>query len=804
MRVSLNWLKDFVDIEMSPDDLAHLLTMSGLEVEAMEPVGQSLQGIIAAKILSIKRHPEADRLFVCHVDTGRDSVPVVCSAPNLKTGAMVPMAPPGTRLPGGMIVQESRIRGEHSAGMLLAEDEMGLTDDHTGIMILPAGIEPGVHVSSAISLEDWALEIGLTPNRGDCASVKGIAREIAALTGQTLKKPEIEIEVSDTLIEDLTGVTIDDPEGCPRYAAGMVMGVELKPSPFWLRYRLYISGVRAINNIVDVTNYVMIEMGQPLHAFDYDRLRENRIVVRLAEEGETFTTLDGQTHTLNREILMICDGQRSVAVAGTMGGLNSEIFAGSGNVLIESAFFDPMRVRRGSKRLGLSTEASYRFERGIDIEGVTTALQRSLLIISRLTGGKVVKGIIDNYPRPHQPPVINLRVDRTNKFLGTSLSRETMTGYLKALEMEVQDVDNNVIQIKPPAFRVDITREIDLMEEVARLEGYDRIPVTFPNIRPSEEGDIPELVLRDSIREIMVGLGFTEIITYSFISPDSVDLLGAEKESPLRNFVKLFNPLSADQSVMRTSLVPGLLAAIKTNITHGEENLGLFEWGKVFLHKNGEELPLEMPFLAAIITGLYKEKEWYGEKREVDFYDIKGAVEVLLKSLGLNGFLFQRSDGIPGYNPEVLSEIFLAGSKLGVIGQLSPGVLEKHDLRTERAYLFELDIKALLKKIPQKKKFEPFVKFPAVFRDISLIVSRETESVKIREIIEHEGGELVESVALLDLYEGEKMDPSEKALTFRICYRSKKGTLDGREVNRLHETIINEIRQETGGRLREG
>ncbi|MDY7036943.1 MAG: phenylalanine--tRNA ligase subunit beta, partial [Thermodesulfobacteriota bacterium] len=560
----------------------------------------------------------------------------------------------------------------------------------------------------------------------------------------------------------------------------------------------------AINNIVDVTNYVMIEMGQPLHAFDYDRLRENRIVVRLAKEGETFTTLDGQTHILNKEILMICDGQRSVAVAGTMGGLNSEIFAGSRNVLIESAFFDPMTVRRGSKRLGLSTEASYRFERGIDIEGVTTALQRSLCLISRLTGRKVVKGLIDNYPRPHRSPVINLRVDRTNRFLGTSISREIMAEYMKALEMEVQDVDNNVIQVKPPAFRVDIAREIDLIEEVARLEGYDKIPVTIPNISPSEEGDIPELVLRDKIREIMVGLGFTELITYSFISPDFADLLGAEKETPLRKFVKLFNPLSADQSVMRTSLVPGLLAAIKTNITHGEEDLRLFEWGKIFLHQDTEELPLEMPFLGAIITGLYQKKEWYAEKREVDFFDIKGAVEVLLKSLGLRGFLFKRSDGVPGYNPEVISEIFLAGSKLGILGQISPAVLEKYDIRTESAYLFELDINALLKKIPEEKRFETFVKFPAVFRDISLIIRRETESVKIREIIERAGGELVESVVLLDLYEGEKMDPSEKALTIRICYRSKKGTLEGREVNRLHETIINEIRQETGGRLREG
>ncbi|MGD9073677.1 MAG: phenylalanine--tRNA ligase subunit beta [Desulfobacteraceae bacterium] len=804
MRVSLNWLKDYVDIDIPAKDLAERLTMSGLEVEGLEPLGRSLQDIRVAKILSIKRHPGADRLFICHMDTGDGEVPVVCSAPNLTTGAIVPMALPGTQLPGGTIVEESRIRGERSVGMLLAEDEMGLTDDHTGIMILPSDLSPGAKVPKVVPLEDWVFDISITPNRPDCACVIGVAREIAAITGQKLKRPEIKIEEGETPIEDLTHVTLVDSEGCPRYAAGMIQSIELRPSPFWMRYRLHASGVRGINNVVDVSNYVMLEMGQPLHAFDYDRLRENRIVVKRAENGEIFSTLDGQSHTLDGEILMICDGERSVAVAGIMGGLNSEIFAGSTNVLVESAYFDPITIRRGARKLGLSTEASYRFERGIDIEGVITALRRALMLIHQLAGGEIIRGLIDNYPKPFSQPTIDLRIDKTNDFLGTSLSQDTIAGYLRALELQVKEVDPNLIRVTPPPYRVDITREVDLMEEVARLEGYDRILVTSPHIRPSDEADLPRLILRDQMREIMVGLGFTEIITYSFISPDSAVFLGAGENSPLRSFVKLLNPLTADQSVMRTSLVPGLLDAIQTNILHGEKDLKLFEWGKVFIQSENAELPLEVPFLSAIMTGLSDQKAWYREERNVDFYDIKGGVEALLTSLGLDGFLFKRDHIPPYYHPEFSSQVHFSDSVLGHVGQILPEVMNTYGLESVIAYLFELDIEILMEQMPDRKAFEPYARFPAVFRDISLIVGRGVASAEVQEIIESEGGELIESVDLYDLYEGGKIDPSEKAIAFRICYRSQKGTLDGKEINRLHETIIEQIRQKTGGRLREG
>lgn len=805
MIISLNWLKDFVHIDQSPEDLAHLLTMAGLEVEGIHPVGRSIKGVIAAEIVSFERHPRADRLFICHMNTGSKEVPVVCGAPNLVKGAIVPMALPGTELPNGMVVKEGRFRGEMSMGMLLAEDEMGLTDDHTGIMTLDNHIEPGVELSGVMSLEDTALDISLTPNRSDCASVIGVAREVAAITGQKVTLPGIEYKEKGPPITDLAKVTIDDTLGCPRYAAGLVQDVELNPSPFWMRYRLHVSGVRAINNVVDITNYVLLEMGQPLHAFDYDRLKGHRIVVARAGDGDIFSTLDGQSHTLNREHLMICDGERQVALAGIMGGLNSEIFEGSRNVLIESAYFDPVTIRRGSKSIGLATEASYRFERGIDIGGVENALRRSLMLISELTGGMVSRGIIDVYPEPFRPSPIELRIGKTNEYLGTSLSKETMVSYMLSLGMEVRDLRDDAIEVTPPTFRVDITREVDLTEEVARLEGYDKIPVTYPTIRPSEEVEVPSLMLRDRAGDIMAGLGFSEIMTYSFISPDSADRLGAGQDSSIRSFVTLQNPLSREQSVMRTSLVPGLLETVKENISHGETDLKLFEWGNIFIGKDPHSQPEERLFLSAVMTGRYHRDELHRAVRKVDFYDIKGAVEVLLQSLGLPGAEYKRHEPEPWYHPGVSCRIYEAGTCIGSLGQVHPDVLQRFDVKAGEAYVFEIDIEALLEKQrEQPVQFRPYSRFPAVVRDLSIVVDKTTEAARIRNIIEREGGKLVESVDIFDLYEGEKIAPAEKAVSFRICYRSRESTLDGKQVNRLHDKVINRIMKETGGRLREG
>ena len=803
MKVSLNWLKDYVDIDMTAEELSRFLTMRGFEVDSIEAVGQGLEPIVVARILNVKPHPEADRLFLCDVDTGQGVYQVVCGAPNVKEDLLLPMALPGVKLPDGRMIEKEKIRGQVSFGMLLAEDELGLTDDHTGIMVLPSDIEPGTSLPGAYPVEDWVIEFEITPNRPDGACVMGIAREIAAGTGQALRMPSIAFREEGPAIDELTSVKIQDPLGCPRYTAGMIQNVTSRPSPFWMRVRLHLAGVRSINSLVDVTNFVMLEMNQPLHAFDYDRLRENRIVVKRAADGERFTTLDGETRTLSRENLMICDGERAVGLAGVMGGLNSEIFEGTKNVLLESAFFDPVTIRRGAKRIGLSTEASYRFERGIDIGGTKTALKRALSLMAELAGGKIVTGCVDNYPKPFESPVIDFRVDKTNDFLGTSISRDAMAGYLKALEMSVEEIDEKSLQVRPPTFRVDISREVDLMEEVARLDGYDNVPVSYPIVKATDAAALPEWALGDQVRDVMVGFGFTEVITYSFTSPDAVEKLGVKGESPLRSFVEIMNPLTREQSVMRTSLVPGLLEMLRNNMLHDERNLKLYEWGKVFIHREGNPLPDERLSFAAVITGMFLPKTWYNQERRVDFYDMKGMAEGLLRAIGLKDAVFQRMPEAAGCYAKEACRIFCSDSAIGQVGRISQNVMAAYDLEGESVYLLELEIQSLLKHLAGKKIFHPIAKFPAVYRDISMIVNRGIESATMLEIMEKEGGDLLESVHIFDFYEGKGIDPSEKALAFRICYRSETETLDGERVNRLHEAVIEKVRQETGGRLRE-
>ena len=784
--------------------MADLLTMSGLEVEGIEVTGASLADIVVARTTEVRPHPDADRLSLCRADMGDRTVQVVCGAPNMQEGALVPLALPGITLPNGMKIEESTIRGQLSTGMLCAEDELGLTEDHTGIMILPADCEPGTPLSSVLPFPDWVFEVGITPNRPDWTSILGVAREIAALTGRTLRRPDISLEETGPDIDGLAAVVVDDPDGCPRYSAGLIRNVTLAPSPFWMRYRLHASGIRSINNLVDVSNYVLMELGQPLHAFDYARLQEHRIVVRRAGEGERFTTLDGESRCMSDETLMICDGKRAVALAGIMGGLNSEIFAGTTDVLVESAYFDPVTIRRASKKLGLSTEASYRFERGIDIEGTTTALRRSLHLLHRLAGGTIARGCIDVYPRPYAPRVLDLRVGRTNRILGTDLGAATVCGHLKALEMEVIEEGDDVLRVTPPSFRVDITREIDLVEEVARVDGYENIPVTFPNIRPSDEGAPGELGLRDHARTAMVGLGFSEAINYSFTSPDTADFLGAGTGSPLRSFVTILNPLTVEQSVMRTSLLPGLLASAHTNMVYGEKTLKLFEWGKVFFRREGDDLPAEKLSLAGLMTGPYREQTWYGDERAVDFYDAKGTVEALLEGLGVDRVSFRTASGIPGYDDEVAAGVYGNGDLLGYVGRVIPGAIEAYELKQSAVFVFELSVEALSAHVREVRRFRPYPKYPAVYRDLSLIVGRAVECSSITGIIAREGGDVVESVGVFDVYEGDRMDPAEKSMAFRVCYRSERGTLDGTEVNRLHQSIIDTICSETGGKLKEG
>jgi len=801
MKVSLNWIKQFVHIDQPPSRVAEILTMAGLEVEGIEYKGRGLSDVIVSQILDIVPHPRADRLSICQVSAGSKEVSVVCGATNIEKGHVVPLALPGTRLPDGTLIKETRIRGELSYGMLLAEDEMGLTDDHSGIMILSDDLIPGQSLVDTMDLEDSVLDVAITPNRIDCASVIGIAREIGALTNTPITMPEIHLEQGHTPIENLASVAVLDAHGCPRYTAGLVDQVKIGPSPFWMRYRLHVSGIRAINNVVDVTNYVLLELGQPLHAFDYQRLAGRKIVVQKARIGQTFTTLDGQSRDLDDQTLMICDGERAVALAGIMGGLNSEITQSSDTVLIESAYFDPITIRRSSKRLGLSTEASYRFERGIDIGGVDRALKRSLMLIAELAGGNIAKGIIDCYPEPWSAPSITVRVQRTNEILGAKISIEEIVQYLSSLGMAVREDGSNRMEVKPPSFRVDLTREIDLIEEVARLVGYDAIPVTLPAIRPGQ-GDTDAITLRDRIKTLLVGMGYVELITYSFVSPKSTEILGADDRSVPRSFVKLLNPLSVDQSIMRTSLIPGILSSARLNALRGQNDLRIFEWGKTYLQE-GEELPHEKEFLAAFLSGMASSHQWHQVPREVDFFDIKGTAEHILEELGVKEPAFVRDKPKEGFDPHEYARIICSGSEVGIIGRVSKEVMAGYELEG-KAYLLELDIEAFSPHVSWVRRFRPLAKYPSVRRDISIIVHRSTEAAILIGIVREMGKDLIESATIFDVYQGKGIDSKEKAIAIRIHYRSKDRTLTDDEVNKVHEEVVSEIRRRTGGRLREG
>ena len=801
MKVSLNWLKEFVDIDMSPDEIGETLTMAGLEVEGIERKGEKLNEFVVGKILDIKPHSKSDRLSICQVDAGTETLSVVCGATNMKTGDFSPLALPGTQLPDGTNIKESSIRGVISQGVLLAEDEMGLTNDHTGIMILNDTLKPGRPFSDIMDLEDWIMEISLTPNRVDCSSILGIAREIGALTKKKIKMCEINIKWGTTPIKDLASITVLDSKGCPRYAAGMVNNVKIGQSPFWMRYRLHSCGIRPINNVVDITNYVLLELGQPLHAFDYHMLAGKKIVVKRAEKGQLFTTLDEQIRELNDQTLMICDGKQAVAMAGIMGGLNSEITDKTNAVLIESAYFNPTMIRRSSKKISLSTEASYRFERGIDIEGVDRALKRSLMLISQLAGGEVTRGIIDFYPEPWSPTKISFNVNKANKILGIDTSLEEVTEHLSSLDMAIRVIDHNRILVSPPSYRIDMTREADITEEIARLIGYDNIPATVPSIK-SPVDNISESILKKRIKGFLVSMGFIEIITYSFISPKSADILGAKEHSDLRSFVKLLNPLSQDQSVMRTSLFPGLLSTLQSNSIRGQNDLRIFEWGKVYI-KGKEELPDENQVLAALITGMESSQKWYQAARETDFFDIKGIAENILEGIGIQGSEFKKTDSQGEFDHNEYARIFSSGIETGALGKVSKKVMDGYEV-SQSAYVLELYIDTLLPLVKWERNFKPLNKFPAVKRDISILINRSVESADLISVAKDKGKGLIESVDIFDVYEGKGIDSKEKALAVRISYRSDKRTLTDKEVNQAHEEIIREIRRKTGGRLREG
>jgi phenylalanyl-tRNA synthetase beta chain len=758
----------------------------------------TFSGVVVGRAEKVEPHPQADRLQLVEVDDGRQHYRVVCGAPNVQAGRLYPFAPVGAVLADGTPLKAAKLRGILSEGMLLAEDELGLSEDHSGLMELPSQLRIGADLAEVLGLHDVVLEVAITPNRPDCLSVLGLAREVAALLDVPLHIPPVEFSEDADSTDRWAAVEIEDPENCPRYTARMVVDLQVRPSPFWLRRRLQACGLRAINNLVDVTNYVMMEYGQPLHAFDFTCLRHGRIVVRRPMPQESsFTTLDGQDRPLAWETLLICDAVQPVAIAGVMGGQASEVTGDTRQVLIESAYFNPPSIRRTAKRLGLSSESAYRFERGVDPEGVLPALNRAAQLMAQLGSGRILSGLIDANPRPLPRPRLQVRLSRTNAVLGTSFAKTQISDIFRRLHMPALAEDEDSLTVQVPSYRGDLTREIDLIEEVARLHGYEKIPVTLPRLAMSAQRPPKEARLREKAKEVLLGMGFYEVINYAF-QPDRWTFL-LTGESGTQEFVRLANPISEEQAVMRLDLLPGLLENMRRNAAHVNKDLKIFEIAKVFEPSAEEQLPKETMMLAGLMTGSRYTPAWnLPAEVMLDYFDLKGVVENLLTGLLVNKISFQ---------PATVSclrsgtAVLAGGYELGYLGAIHPEVAERFELK-QPAWVFQLDFSLLTIAAQEFARFTPLPKYPAVFRDLAVTLSAAIPAAQVMEVIHACGRPWLIEAQLFDVYSGPPVPAGERSLAFHLYYRDPERTLTDEEVNPWHNAIIQGLQEKFGANLR--
>ncbi len=794
MNVTYNWLKEFVDFDLSPDELAALLTMLGLEVESMVKLGDGLDDVVVALVEEKRQHPNADKLSLCRINNGKEVLDVVCGAQNFKQGDTVVLAQIGSVLPGDFKIKRSKIRGEESCGMLCSEKELGLAEESAGIIVLSPAIAPlGTPVFAALGRKDTLFEIGLTPNRSDCLSVIGIARDIAAKLDLKLNYQYSTLVEGTDSVDSVIGVTVEDAELCPRYSARYISGCTIAPSPDWLIKRLNSIGMRSINNVVDITNLIMLESGQPLHAFDCQRLSGNCIVVRTATEGEQFTTLDNQQHTLTSADLVICDAERPVALAGVMGGLNSEIENSTTSILLESAFFKPAAIRKTSKRLGLHTESSHRFERGIDINNVTRALDRAAALIVELSGGVLAQGCIDVYPGKRDRAPIQFRPEKANELIGINLERDVIITILTRLECRVSECADGSVDVVPPHYRLDIEREIDLIEEIARLNGYDKIPATMPIARVVSDRPTRHQEVEKQVRDLFVNNGMTEIINFSFTAPEAVAKLCLNAEDPRRFAIKLANPLVDEQSVMRTTLLPGLLETAARNMNFRSLDLRLFEMRRIYLPgEEGDAMPHEPLCIVGAIAGTQDGDGWTCSNESVNFFDAKGIVETVLEFLDIGAVSWVAENPEPYFHPGKSCRVFAGRDHIGSVGELHPAVQKNFGIE-KTIYCFELDFEKLVKLSRTKKTITAPSRFPDSTRDIAMLVPEELPASKIIECVRAEKSKDIEQVQIFDVYRGKGVPDGYKSIAIRIRYRSFERTLAEEEITTLHTKIVTNL-----------
>ncbi len=798
MLLSLNWLREFVPYEGTAEALGDRLTMLGLELEDVIRPYDDLAGIVIGHVLTCGEHPQSDHLSVCTVDVGEgEPLPIVCGAPNVAAGQKVPVAKVGTTLPGGPTIKAAKLRGMPSHGMICSEREMGLSEDHSGIMILPEHFRPGDRLIDALNLDREILEIGITPNRGDCLSVLGFARETALAFRLPLTIPRISLcETGETWASDFT-IAVPDPELCPAYRLRLLHNVVIGPSPAKIRHRLHAVGIRPISNIVDVTNYILMELGQPLHAFDRDRLEGNLIEVSPARDGERLVTLDGQERTLCSSDLLIRDGTRPVALAGVMGGLNSEITGTTRSVLMECAIFRPETIRKTARRLGLTSEASYRFERGVDQAGSAYALDRAAELMAELSGGLVRPGVCTNEGRPWVAPQIRFRPARATALLGCDMKEDFCAETFERLGCVVERSGADEWCVTAPAWRRDLTREADLTEEAARVYGMDELPETLPKVsRPLERFGEPEstydFLLR--IKRWASGLGLNEAENYSFVGHGDLDLLGL----PAENRVSIVNPLSEDQNVLRTELTAGLLLSVKHNLAHGNTGLRLFEAAKVFqADPTSETTVTEQNRLALIMHGPLRDTLWPDPEIDADYVDMRGLVDHLANFLHLDAPDYERIADHTWLSPCVVVRI--QGENIGIVGRVRPKLAESFHAR-KPIWTAELDLDVLARlQATARPVFRPLPVYPAVSRDITVMAPAQLSVESVRKGIEGFGLKHFEQVSLIDLFK--PADADERNLTFRLVFRHPERTLKDAEVDKERGKAAQLLVQRLGVRV---
>ncbi len=792
MRITYNWLKEFIDLEdYSPQQVAEILTNVGIEVDSVRYAGESLEKVVVGKIIEISKHPNADRLKICQVDVGDTVLQIVTGADNVFEGAFVPVALHGAKLPVGVRIKKSKLRGVLSNGMLCSEEELGLADSSSGIMILPENLELGKDVKEALGLDDWVIEYEITTNRPDALSVLGVARELSAVIGRPLTLPETSFKVGEFEAVEEASLTVLDSAACPRYEGYIVKGIENRESPLWMKVRLYLVGLRPINAVVDITNYVMYELGQPLHAFDLNKLKGKEVVVRRAEEGERIRTLDGVERELSKEDLVIADAEKPVAIAGIIGGEESKTDFSTRELLLESAHFEPMTVRRTAKRLGISTDSSYRFERGADIEACPFAAERALHLIQKLVGGEVAKGSLSFYPKPYTPKVIVFNPIKANRILGVNIPARKSFEILSSLGFSVKK-ERDYIVVKVPSWRrYDVGREIDLVEEVVRIFGMKNLPSSYPLMHSDvEKNYFPFKVLR--IKEFLSDLGLTEAINYSFVGKSLYSNFSLSTD----DLIEIKNPLSSEWVYMRDRLFPSLVNNLVRNIKRNERDVFLFEVGRVFVPSSGE-LPEEPLRLSFALTGKVKEDLY--SLREVDFYDGKGIVEELLDFLRLPGE-FEREEELPFLHPGQSAKVKVLGKEAGFVGKLHPKVLEAFDVNQD-IILCELSLDLLLELSSSRQvKFEKLAKFPPVMRDIAVVVDEETPVAQIERVIRN-SAKYLEKLTLFDVYRGKGVPEGKKSVAFSLTFRAPDRTLSDQEVNGILDKIVNALGK-IGAKLR--